>query len=120
MLRASIGLEGMMNKYQEALGFLKESARENYFRKQVQTHEERVTIFKSSEYLQELVNKATPKKLKNWTVRYRGIEFNCPVCNRLYTERVNFCSSCGQAIDWGKRENVQIPEMLLENKKHEK
>lgn len=32
-----------MNKYQEALGFLKESARENYFRKQVQTHEERVT-----------------------------------------------------------------------------
>lgn len=23
-------------------------------------------------------------------------------------------------IEWGRRENVQIPEMLLENKKHEK
>lgn len=91
-----------MNKYQEALGFLKESVCENYFRKQVQTHEERVTIFKSSEYLQELVDKATPKKPKNWTVRYRGIEFNCPVCNRLYTERVNFCASCGQALDWSE------------------
>lgn len=52
--------------------------------------------------LKSLVEKATPKKLKNWTVRYRGIEFNCPVCNRLYTERVNFCSSCGQAIDWSE------------------
>ena len=93
-----------MNKYQEALGFLKESARENYFRQQVQTREERVTIFKSSEYLQELVDKATPKKPKNWKVGInRRIEFNCPVCNRLYTERVNFCSSCGQALDWGKR-----------------
>lgn len=58
---------------------------------------------KNLEVLEELVEYATPKKPKNWTVRYRGIEFNCPVCNRLYTERVNFCSSCGQAIDWGKR-----------------
>lgn len=56
---------------------------------------------KNLEVLEELVEYSTPKKPKNWTVRYRGIEFNCPVCNRLYTERVNFCSSCGQAIDWG-------------------
>lgn len=56
---------------------------------------------KNLEVLEELVEYATPKKPKNWTVRYRGIEFNCPVCNRLYTERVNFCSSCEQAIDWG-------------------
>lgn len=91
-----------MNKYQESLGFLKESAYENYLRHYVQTSKEKVTLFKSSEALQELVDKATPKKPKNWTVRYRGIEFNCPVCNRLYTERVNFCSSCGQAIDWGE------------------
>ena len=96
-----------MKKYQEALGFLKESAYENYFRQHVQTHEERVTIFKSSEYLRELVERATPKKPKNWTVGKlllnRGIEFNCPVCNSIYNERVNFCSNCGQAIDWGKR-----------------
>jgi hypothetical protein len=95
-----------MNKYQEALGFLKESARENYFRQQVQTHEERVTIFKSSEYLQELVDKATPKKLKGWTVGRllnRGIEFNCPTCNTVHHNKFNFCSNCGQAIDWGNK-----------------
>ena len=93
-----------MNRYQEALRFLKESACENYFRQQVQTREEKVTIFKSSEYLQELVDKATPKKPVNWKAERRvngKVEFNCPVCNRLYTERVNFCASCGQMIDWG-------------------
>ena len=55
--------------------------------------------------LKELVEKATPKKPKNWKAERRPngkVEFNCPVCNRLYTERVNFCSSCGQAIDWSE------------------
>ena len=81
-----------MNKYQNSLdNFVKAL---NLFTNFKSMHE-----WKSD--LQELVDKATPKKPKNWTVRYRGIEFNCPVCNRLYTERVNFCSSCGQAIDWG-------------------
>lgn len=81
-----------MNKYQNSLdNFVKAL---NLFTNFKSMHE-----WKSD--LQELVDKATPKKPK--TVRYRGIEFNCPVCNRLYTERVNFCSSCGQAIDWGKR-----------------
>jgi len=60
---------------------------------------------KNLEELEELVERATPKKPKNWKAERRpngAVEFNCPVCNRLYTERVNFCSSCGQAIDWGK------------------
>lgn len=50
------------------------------------------------ELLEELVKHATPKKPKNWKAERRlngAVEFNCPVCNRLYTERVNFCSSCG-------------------------
>ena len=50
--------------------------------------------------------KATPKKPKNWKAERRPngkVEFNCPVCNRLYTERVNFCASCGQAIDWSEK-----------------
>ena len=96
-----------MNEYQEALGFLKESAYENYLRHYVQTSEEKVTLFKSSEYLQELVDRATPKKPKNWTAERRlngKVEFNCPLCNRIYNERVNFCASCGQAIDWGNVE----------------
>lgn len=83
-----------MNKYQEALKKL---------RKIEQTEN---TWDENCDVLQELVDKATPKKPKNWKAERRlngAVEFNCPVCNRLYTERVNFCSSCGQAIDWGKR-----------------
>lgn len=94
-----------MNKYQKALGFLKESACENYFKQHVQTDEERTKIIKDVICLKELVKKATPKKPKNWKAERRlngAVEFNCPVCNRLYTERVNFCSSCGQAIDWSE------------------
>ncbi len=88
-----------MNKYQEALLNIR------YYYAQSQKYKklQKYNAIRQLETLQELVDKATPKKPKNWTVRYRGIEFNCPVCNRLYTERVNFCSSCGQAIDWGKR-----------------
>ena len=91
-----------MNKYQEALNHLKDETIENFKKKHIPTYEERTKIINDVVFLQELVDRVTPKKPKNWTVRYRGIEFNCPVCNRLYTERVNFCSSCGQAIDWGK------------------
>ena len=89
-----------MNKYQEALGFLKESARENYFRKQVQTHEERVTIFKSSEYLQELVDKATPKK----PIQKAAGRNVCPNCMRSTAREVSprYCSICGQRLDWSE------------------
>ena len=97
-----------MSKYTEALGFLKESAYENYFRKQVQTHEERVTIFKSSEYLQELVDKATPKKPE--ITIYNGF---CPNCHNAFgleqTKQamlrpywLSFCPVCGQALDWSE------------------
>ena len=86
-----------MNKYQDSLdNFVKALSHFTNFKS--------IHDWKSD--LQELVDKATPKKPKNWTVGKlllnRGIEFNCPVCNRLYTERVNFCSSCGQAIDWSE------------------
>ena len=96
-----------MNKYQEALGFLKESAYENHSNKHVQTYEERVTLFKSSEALQELVDRATPKK-PDITV-YNGF---CPNCHQAFgLERTrqamlrprwfSFCPYCGQALDWG-------------------
>ncbi len=56
--------------------------------------------------LKELVDKATPKKPKNWTVRYRGIEFNCPTCKTVHHNKFNFCTCCGQALDWGTGNNV--------------
>lgn len=83
-----------MNKYQEALGFLKESACENYFRQHVQTYEERVTIFKSSKYLQELVDKATPYKIQG-----NGL---CKCGARVLVSFQGYCTQCGQAIDWSE------------------
>ena len=85
---------GRMNKYQEALGFLKESAYENYLRHYVQTSKEKVTLFKSSEALQELVDKATPHKLlKN------GL---CKCGARVLVSFQDYCTQCGQAIDWSE------------------
>lgn len=78
-----------MNKYQEALN--------NCVNRWAPT--------KDWNLLKGLVEKVTPKKPKNWKAERRpngAVEFNCPVCNRLYIERVNFCSSCGQAIDWSE------------------
>ena len=84
-----------MNKYQEALGFLKESAYENYLRHYVQTSKEKVTLFKSSEALQELVDKATPHKLlKN------GL---CKCGARVLVSFQDYCTQCGQAIDWSEK-----------------
>lgn len=83
-----------MNKYQDSLdNFVKALSHFTNFKS--------IHDWKSD--LQELVDRATPKKPKNWKAERRlngAVEFNCPVCNRLYNERVNFCSSCGQAIDW--------------------
>lgn len=98
-----------MNKYQEALGFLKESAYENYLSKYVQTSKEKVTLFKSSEYLQELVDKATPKKPKirafneaePWYCADYLVEREaCPLCGRKLLDKDPYCYICGQAIDW--------------------
>ena len=82
-----------MNKYQEALGFLKESAYENYLRHYVQTSKEKVTLFKSSEALQELVDKATPYKIQG-----NGL---CKCGARVLVSFQGYCTQCGQAIDWG-------------------
>lgn len=90
-----------MNKYQEALLNIR------YYYAQSQKYKklQKYNAIRQLETLQELVGRATPKKPKNWKAERRlngSAEFNCPVCNRLYTERVNFCASCGQAIDWSE------------------
>lgn len=95
-----------MSKYQEALEYLTEEAYSNYFRKYVQTSQENVCLFKSVKALQELVDKATPKK--------PDVNINngyCPNCHQAFgLERTkeamirprwfSFCPYCGQAIDW--------------------
>ena len=51
-------------------------------------------------HLQELVERATPKKVK----QAKDMLYECPVCKN-YTpplSNTNYCINCGQALDWGK------------------
>ena len=58
--------------------------------------------------LQELVEKATPKKAKVQTlyVEYQEPEtfVVCPICEEEFyyndCEKINYCPNCGQALDW--------------------
>nr|DAS02597.1 MAG TPA: ribosome, girodazole, girolline, antibiotic complex, 50S [Caudoviricetes sp.] len=89
-----------MNKYQEALEYLTEEAYSNYFRKYVQTSKEKVFLFKSAKALQELVDRATPKKPIQKAAR-RNV---CPNCMRSTAREVSprYCSICGQRLDWSE------------------
>lgn len=86
-----------MNKYQEAL--------DNYFKAKKEFDDE---MYNSMELLEELVDKATPIKLD----RDRGFaECSCGVGFHGKVESevsdgltINYCFSCGQALDWSKDE----------------
>lgn len=93
------------NKYQEALYRL------DYCSDQLGCHccKFRSTCIGTQNFtslLQELVDKATPKKPILRTVYYncRGenadhyIEYRCPVCNNGDVEKMKYCYNCGQAL----------------------
>lgn len=82
-----------MNKYQEAMNYLWKSYDEN-----------KIYGIASRGYLdtlQELVERATPKKLVATKHTRR-----CPACNRQMSDinnahpNMKFCPNCGQALDW--------------------
>lgn len=87
----------IMNKYQEPLNNVK-----RVYVESEHYDEEDIRL------LQELVEKATPKKPKSKTIYYkcRGddtlyyFDFICPVCNRGAVENMEYCYQCGQALDW--------------------
>lgn len=86
-----------MNKYQEALNTLVRYAHESPNVGWVLIHEENI--------LQELVDKATPRKNIGW---------DCPVCSESIVDVVDddfayiwkhrFCPHCEQKIDWSEDE----------------
>jgi hypothetical protein len=87
-----------MNKYQEALKFLGE-----YSLGCAITNHKDDTIKVINDYrqtLQELVDKATPKK----TIKSKNPLFDymvfCPACNKSVSFKNYYCGSCGQALDW--------------------
>lgn len=90
-----------MNKYKEALDEIKsivlDKSGDGYLTpKYLQNF-----YFSSCETLQELVERATPKKL----VATRHTR-RCPSCNRQMShinnahQNMKFCPNCGQALDW--------------------
>lgn len=90
-----------MNKYKEALDEIKsivlDKSGDGYRTpKYLQNF-----YFSSCETLQELVERATPKKL----VATRHTR-RCPSCNRQMSDinnahpNMKFCPNCGQALDW--------------------
>lgn len=61
--------------------------------------------------LQELVDKATPKKPKRGRLFYnchngecdKAFIYYCPVCNISSVEDMNFYFNCGQKLDWSDK-----------------
>ena len=72
-----------MNKYQEALEKLRE----------IEQTENTWDV--NCDVLQELVDRATPKKPYD-----KGDYYICPNCSNDRCVCGKFCPNCGQAIDW--------------------
>ena len=90
-----------MNKYQDSLdNFVKALSHFTNFKS--------IHDWKSD--LQELVDRATPKKPKirafneaePWDCADYLVEREaCPLCGRKLLDKDPYCYICGQAIDWG-------------------
>lgn len=92
-----------MNKCQEALNKAYELISDLDFGSQLKCAEQ-------LKLLQELVDKATPKKLKNKTDKDGRLLWVCPTCGEVYMKFWNdvetiscrkHCDNCGQKLDWG-------------------
>jgi len=101
-----------MNKYQRALETLKKIP--NRIPLKSFTDDVVKEVDEAFKTLQDLVDKATPKKAiveKGWYYK----NFRCPCCMNLVAEKMyvyseneltiqNYCSACGQALKWSDEE----------------
>lgn len=92
-----------MNKYQEALKKVEKScisvAMEFNFGELFEEDEKALST------LQELVDKATPKKpIKSNNPLFDYMVF-CPACNKSMSFKNYYCGSCGQAVDWSDKDD---------------
>lgn len=101
----------MKNKYQEALDNLVYC--KSITRCKECKHKNLCTMERDSKTLQELVDKATPKKPTKTSeeVRILGVSTTftmwyryCPSCRVMLNpngyEKPNYCRECGQHLDW--------------------
>lgn len=95
-----------MNKYKDALTYLRSSAL-------VTDHKQKERVNECTDVLQELVDKETPKKPdyeadgcdRNGEIIYDT--WICPNCEKKYEVDYDIydrCPNCGQAIDWSEED----------------
>lgn len=84
-----------MNKYQGALDRLFMWATNGYCALEVPSAE----YEDLKEIMQELVEKATPKKLKSTTIGTVELKL-CTNCGEAIQWFESYCHGCGQKIDW--------------------
>lgn len=79
-----------MDKYQEALNNVK-----RVYVESEHYDEEDIRL------LQELVDKATPKKVDKYS-RYKDLEptYFCPICENIVEKVHKYCTECGQRLEW--------------------
>ena len=104
-----------MNKYQEALDYINGEAIQeitnSYFRKHKTLDGISFEEFdKNLTKIQELVDKATPKKVKRIDEVFNGrVDFHQEFCGNCGAElfefeELKYCQDCGQALDWSEDE----------------
>ena len=98
-----------MNKYQEALANILFYCGHANYDKYLNPK-----VFEELKIIQELVDKATPKKVIIRAILYcncnngecdNGFIYHCPVCNICDVENMNYCPDCGQALDWSGKDD---------------
>lgn len=100
-----------MNKYQQALAEIKVKCLIQGNRTVFKFGD---VLKKEVDVLQELVDRATPKKVLNVRNSNKGVKFGqCPNCKKdvMWIDYPYVCGhkGCAQLLDWGKKE-IQLPE----------
>lgn len=109
-----------MNKYEKALGDVVQEYCNNctcVFESEIC---KKKLCYRPIEALKELVEKATQKKVKNRVYRgtvvrqisnetpfsYDLIDGKCPCCGYKCGNTDEYCHKCGQALDWGDKNEI--------------
>jgi hypothetical protein len=109
----------MNNKYQEALNKIKNKLTTVEYLQPLQATNKPTTFQEAFERaegiemtieceeelktLQELVNKATPKKV--YFLNYGGYKignWHCTMCEKIIHKGEDYCINCGQKLDWSE------------------
>lgn len=99
-----------MNKYEESLDWLTLRCMEpnDDYEGLVYDQVPNFEIEANIEPLRELIEKATPKKPTEADVSEENsyCAWLCPICGRTHINNypLNYCSDCGQKIDWSDYE----------------